>query len=276
MPTSISRAPITFVCVATGDFYGLAEVYIHRMFCMLQAHVRQPFQLYCITDRERKVDHNIKLINCSAWNELKRDKMRPTTTKLGLFNPDYVPTNDFIYLDLTLVIKRDMSPLIDFVQNAQEPLVIIKSWYQDTYNSSVMRIKPHALRFIYDAFCRGEKYPQKTQGDQDFIHAVIKNRHKTDVVTHFPSTYICSFKKSVRTARHDRQAAKAMIDDAIIVKFHGNPRMHNALNPWKRFLKYTIGNLWYRQIGLPFDLGALQRAWEMPLGPAADEDAKQR
>lgn len=276
MPKPASGALLTFVCVATGDFYGLAEVYVHRMLGMLQAHVHQPFRLYCITDRPRKVAPNITLIDCSAWHELKRDNMRATTTKLGLFNPAYAPADDFIYLDLTLVIQRDMSPLIDFAQKAPESLVIIKDWHQDTYNSSVMRIRPHTLRFIYDAFCQGEKYPQKTAGDQDFIHAVIRNRGQSSQVKFFPDAYICSFKKSVRTARHDRAAAKSMIDNAIIVKFHGNPRMHNALNPIKRFFKYSIGNLWYGQIGLPFNVRALQQAWEDPHQVSSKDCTKDR
>lgn len=264
MTTSSTDELTTFICLATGDFYGLADVYINRMFDMLQAHSPHPFQLYCITDQHRAVNPAIKLIDCSKWNELKRDGMRATTTKIGLFNPAYMPTEDFIYLDLTLVIQKSMTPLIDYTKSSEEPLVIIKAWHQETYNSSVMRIRPRDLNFIYEAFRSGEAYNQKTKGDQDFIHAVIHNRNKSKLVKHFHPDFICSFKKAIRTSRTNPAESKRMIENSIIVKFHGSPRMHNALHPLKRFIKYTIGNIWYGQIGLPFNIHSIQQAWECP------------
>ena len=254
----------TFVCMATGEFYGLADVYINRMLGMLRAHVHTPFQLICVTDRVRQIDPTIQQIRCDTWTELQRAGMRATTAKIGLFNPDYLPVQDFIYLDLTLVIRQDMSPLLAFTRSSHAPLVIIKDWHYDSYNSSVMRIRSTSLRFIYDAFIQGETYPQKTKGDQDFIHAVIANRGQEAAVDCIPDGLVASFKRAVRTARSDPDRSRAMIDQAVIVKFHGSPRMHHVLNPIRRFLKYTVGNLWYGQLGLPFSVRALQQAWESP------------
>lgn len=110
-----------FVCLAAGDAmdtrFGRADLYIDRLFKMLLRHVSQPFQLLCVTDKPRNVDLRITQVDCSQWTEIKTEMSsrggKATRLKLGLFNPEYITLNEFIYLDLSLVIRANFQPLIE-------------------------------------------------------------------------------------------------------------------------------------------------------------------
>jgi hypothetical protein len=188
--------------------------------------------------------------------------MRPTTVKLGLFNPAYVPFEEFFYLDLSLVIRSDLGPLVKAAQPRSEPLVIVRDWHYDCYNSSVMRIRNRELAFIYEAFAAGETHHQRVMGDQDFIHAAIRTRGLEHLVAIFPGELVTSFKLAVRTASRDREAGRRSIANAVIVKFHGNPKPHNTAQLHNRMLIYGFAYLKYGLWGLPFSLTELDRAWK--------------
>lgn len=252
---------VRFVCVCTGDMYDMAETYVLRLHDMLKRNCPTPFSLSCVTDRARALPESIRQIDCSGWTELRRSGMRPTTLKLGLFNPAYLPHEDFVYLDLTLVIRADLGPLLDFMRRRPEPLVIVRDWLYDSYNSSVMRIRNRTLDFVYAAFVAGETYRQQTPGDQDFIRGVIQARRLDHLVALLPEGTVCSLKLAVRTSRRNPELSRQMIERAIIVKFHGSPKMHQFFDGPFRFKKYGIGHLRYLKWGLPFDVHALRRAW---------------
>ena len=64
------KKPLIFVCIATGSFYGKADLYINNLLSMLERYARDEFTLICITDIERNINKKIKQINCSQWTEL--------------------------------------------------------------------------------------------------------------------------------------------------------------------------------------------------------------
>ena len=181
--------------------------------------------------------------------------------KLGLFNPEWVEFPEFLYLDLTLVIRNDMRQLLEYAFRAPQDLVICASWYGSGWNSSVMRIRRGGLSFVHDAFVAGESFDQHIPGDQDFIRAVILDRGEQARVTDFPRPMIVSYKQVEQASRQDPALARRMIDEATIVKFHGEPRMHEAFGPAYRFWRVRRRE-WSRGIlrgGLP--IMELSREW---------------
>jgi hypothetical protein len=263
-----SKGRIEFVCVATGVLHDLGDCYISRLQAMLVAHCPMLFRLTCITDRPRSVPESVRQVDCSQWRELIRPGMRATTMKIGLFNPNYVPYDEFFYLDLSLVIKASLTPLLQAGLRSTRPLVILRDWFYSSYNSSVMRIRNRDLRLIYEDFAAGNSYPQRVAGDQDFLHAVIQARGLTHLVETFPPDLVVSFKHAARTACRDRAASRALVENALIVKFHGTPKLHEAIRPWNRFVKYGLSYLRYGAFGLPFSIARLHRAW---IGNLCDE-----
>lgn len=255
----MSTLPI--VCLALGDFYGLGDQYVSRMYEMLGRHCDRPFQLYCYTDRARRLPAAVETRDCAGWSELDRPGMRATTRKLGLFNPAYLPFEEFLYLDLTLVIRSTMRPLLEFATGSDKDLVIVDDWHHEGYNSSVMRIRPQPLRFVYDAFVVGERYPQKVLGDQEFLHAVIARRGAQARVDLFPAGQVISYKQAVRTGRRDPGLARRMVDEAVIVKFHGEPRMHEAFDPFHHFWRIRLRDWAHGRWRSPVPTRELKLEW---------------
>lgn len=259
---TISPRPVQFVCVAIGDLYGMAESYVNALYQMLTRHTGRPFVLACVTDRRRTLANDIVQIDCTNWNELRARGGRATRIKLGLFNPQYVQSEDFIYLDLSVVVRASLAPLLDFAAESSAPLVIVKDWYYDGYNSSVMRIRNRSLNFIYEEFVAGVSYPGKIPGDQDFITGSVR-AHGT-AVDCWQADQVVSFKHAIRRGLSDPAGSRAEINDALIVKFHGRPKMHHVFNPVYRFFKYGLRYLARGQLRYPFDITELGRNWRKP------------
>ena len=267
MPSTVHiPSPLPVVCLALGDLYGLADRYITRMQGMLETHCPVPFKLICYSDLPRVVPASIEMRDCKHWSGLAQDAEWPVTMKLGLFSPDLVDVSEFLYLDLTLVIRADMGELLAYAFAAPEPLVIVEDWFDGGYNSSVMRIRQGPLSFVHEAFAAGESFAQRIPGDQHFIHAVVHDRGVQDQVALFPADMVASYKQVVRTWRRDAKQARRLIDAATIVKFHGAPKMHQAFNPVYHLWRVRL-NEWMRGVlfgGLP--MRELRRHWSDPHG----------
>jgi len=256
---AVPPVPLPVVCFALGEAYG--ALYVRRLHDMLARHCPQPFTLYCYTDRPRQLPSAVVQRDCSGWTELEREGMRPTTRKLGIFNPAYVEFESFLYLDLTLVIRRDMGELLAFAFARPEPLVIVPSWYHEGgYNSSVMRLRRGELKAVYDAFVAGERFVQNVAGDQDFILGVVRSRGLEDRIARFPPHQVISFRKTLKAGGRDPAWARRRMEDATIVKFHGRPKMNEAFSAryhWRLRLRELLRGCW-RPV---MPVGELRRQW---------------
>lgn len=222
------------VCMAYGNI-EFAEIYVNRLFGMLQRNCPIKFRLICYTDKPRDLHPEIEQRDCSKWSEFDQENIPVYMRKLGLFNPEYTELDEFIFLDVTLVIRKSLRELFECAFSCPQDLVIAQDWYYNCYNSSVMRIRPLAMRFIYDAFVAGAQPLPIFHGDQDFIHFVISSRHKQQCVALFHDGMVVSFKRVLKVGRRNPVLAKNMVGHATIVKFHGVPRMHQAFNPVYHF-----------------------------------------
>lgn len=256
---------LPIVCLAVGDAY--ADQYVTRLHAMLQRHCARPFTLFCYSDRDRQVPGAIEMRDCSAWTEMIRPGMRPTTRKIRFFDAQTVPFEEFLYLDLTLVIRRDMSSLLDFAFGQPQDLVIVRDWFYPSYNSCVMRVRRGPLRAIYDAFVAGETFPYRIAGDQDFLSACLDAKGLQPHVTEFRPEEIVSYKLLRRLNRSDAVAAERAVEAATIVKFHGKPKPHQVIDPLFNFFKIRLKN----RRDADFFRCELRREW---LAPLEDTDGR--
>jgi len=224
--------PLHVVCLLVGNRYP--DYYVTRLQSMLERHCKVPFRLSCITDTMRDFPAKIESISIEG-KELLRPNMRPTTNKLHLLNPDFLPFHEFLYLDVTLVIHRDMRPLLDFAFERREDLVVLKDWNYDSYNTSVMRVRhSESTRKVYEAFVAGKAYKQRNWGDQDFLTACIRDQDLESHVAIFPEEMVVAYRNGRELAKSDPKAAHEMLDNATIVKFFGRHKMHKITNPFFR------------------------------------------
>lgn len=229
MPTQ----ELNLVCLMAGD--GLSDDYITKLYNMLSRFAARPFTLTCLTDRARQVPAQVATLDISSWPKHRAD-MRITQLKLRLFEPGAVPFEEFYYMDVTQVIKGSMNPIWNYADSCDEPLVILQDWHHDTVNSCFMRIRQdERLRTVYDTYASGKRYEVKLNGDQDYLNAVIEDKTLQELVAHFPSNLIASYKNLRRLNRKDKKKAVQLLQEAAIVKFHGTPRPHELLDPKYRW-----------------------------------------
>lgn len=229
---------LNIVCMAMGDRYP--NLYVHKLHSMLKRFVNRPYTLWCIVDRPRPLPDDIKIIDASKWT-MRRPGMRITTNKIRLFDREALPFDEFLYLDVTLLIQKDMTPLLDYAFGREEDLVILKDWNYDCYNSCVMRIRQtDAMQTIFDTFESGKEYPRRNPGDQDFIHACVQDKGLQNRVALFPEEMIVSYRNARTINRTDPKAAHDLLEKGIIVKFFGRDKMHQVLNPLYRLFKIRL------------------------------------
>ncbi|HEX8464713.1 MAG TPA: hypothetical protein VF627_08865 [Abditibacterium sp.] len=239
------------VTLAVGDAY--ADVYIARLHAMLRRQLARPHRLFCYSDRARQVPEGVELRDCAGWTDVQRAGMRPTTRKIRFFDAAEIPFETFLYLDLTLVIARPLDELLDAALAQKEALVVVQDWFYPSYNSCVMRIRRGPLEAVYRGFASGETYPHRIAGDQDFLHAAVAAHGLQHEVALFPEGQIVSYKGARRLNRTDPQAAKALIEGATIVKFHGTPKPDQVLNPLYNFFRIGLksradARFWRREL----------------------------
>lgn len=265
--SSASRKDTLFiVCMAYGNI-DLAEMYVDRLFGMLERCCPFSFRLICYTDKPRNLHPKIEQRDCSQWFEFDQEEISPYMRKLGLFNPDYMGSDEFIYLDLTLVIKKSLHELFECAFSCPQDLVIAQDWHYNCYNSSVMRIRPLAMRFIYDAFVSKEQPLSIFHGDQDFIHFIVSRRHKQHCVALFHDGMVVSFKRMIKMGRRNPILARNIIDHATIIKFHGAPRMHQAFDPIYHFFNIKLQDLLRGKFRSPISMSDLNYHWRGSSAP---------
>lgn len=244
------------VCVSTGAAFD--DLDIHRLYNMLRRHCPIPFTLHCLSDRPRDTPAAVRVHVLDDWHELERPDMRQTTKKLRLFAGHGLPAAEFLYMDVSLVIRRNMREMLEFAFGSPADLVIVPHWRNVGFNSSVMRIRTGALSMIPDAFRAGEHYVQDVKGDQEFIYFSLKARGLLDRTATFPDGQIISYKTTRRLCRKDRKLAEARLANATIVKFHGKPKPNQVLGGFWETLRARLrrsGNFGRRE---------LREHWRLP------------
>ncbi|HEX2949536.1 MAG TPA: hypothetical protein VHV83_08225 [Armatimonadota bacterium] len=221
------------ICVCSGMKYG--NNYVEKLHRMVTRYLDTPFTFTCVTDHPYEITPGIETIDSSSWG---------TTgwfTKLRLFDADATPYDSMLYLDVSLVIKKPLRPLIEFATAQHKDFVGLRDWHYDCINSCIMWIKKSpTTQTVWDTYASGKTYNTILHGDQDYIDAVIRDKHLEEHVAYFPQQFIASYKKLLRTHRYTPDEEERMLHEAIIVKFHGHPKPHELLNTWLRFRHLTL------------------------------------
>ena len=160
--------------------------------------------------------------------------MRPTTYKLSLFDPRRTPYEEFLYLDTSLVIRKDMGSLLEFAFGQPQDLVVVQDWNYEAFNTSVMRIRQGALAAVPAAYEAGTRFLQRVPGDQDFLTNVVWNQGLDEHVTTFPEGMVQTYGIARKAAKAGMRVGHKMLEEATIVKFNGHPKMHDLLD--RRYL----------------------------------------
>jgi hypothetical protein len=212
-------------CLCVGESYP--DRYVERLHSMLLRHLGEPFHLTCWTDRPRDVPAAVRQVDVSSWG------LSGWFCKLRLFDPAVVSEPELLYLDVTQVLKGSLAPLLRYARSSGKSLVAVNDWYYPCINSCCMYVRPDGnTRRIWQAWVEGRRYDTWHAGDQDFIHAAAEDMGISGRVGCFPEGMVESYKRLRRLRRTSPGEAARALDGAAILKFHGEPKMHDLEGTW--------------------------------------------
>jgi hypothetical protein len=238
----VVRRPISVVTIQAGSRYD--DFYVDRLKAMVERNSDQPCEFTCWTDdvRPGRFHPSVKVRDLSAW------KLEGFFNKLRLFDPEVGGETPFLFLDLTMVIRRSLAPLLEAAQQTSASLVAVADWNYPIVNSSVMWVRPDRhTREVWDAWARGDRFHGHIPGDQNFIDAVFKAR-SPEALTYWPAPLVASYKGLRKLARKDLSQARDALARAVILKFHGNPKADAVLDPRRHLASTVLRNPLYPRL----------------------------
>ncbi len=226
-------APVEIVCVNAGDKFP--DVYVQRLHNMLGRKFSLPFRLTCFTDRRRDVSSEIVQVDISAFSA------RGPFNKVLLYNPEVLPYDEALFMDITLVIKEEISGFVQYAKSLGKDVVAIRDWRRPVMNSCVQWVtRNDTLRQVWDVY-DSDRYPEfRTKGDQFFTYRTLQALGLEDEIGYFPDGEIQSYKVLREANRESKEAFEKLWARTKIIKFHGVPRQHEIISPWLQFWNVTV------------------------------------
>jgi hypothetical protein len=232
-PADDGAGPLRVLTVQAGSRYP--DHYVDRLERMVARHLGVPHRFVCYTDRPfaGRFAPQVELRDLAGW------KLPGYFNKLRLFDREITGETPFLFLDLTLVIRRSLAPLLAFADEATAgeaggaSLVAVADWNYPIVNSSVLWVRPDArTQQVWDDWVQGAGHLEKVAGDQNWIDAVFRARFP-EALAFWPEGLVASYKGLRKRAARDRKGAESALEEAVILKFHGRPKPHEVLAPWR-------------------------------------------
>jgi len=218
---------INFVCVHYGLKYNVD--YVINLFNMVNRNLTLPHKFICFTD-------NVTLINKQKLDidvrTFKRHDFDGWWNKLQLFSPESNLEGDNLYMDLDVVIMKNIDC---FTEIGNENNFVGMNDFNPTtkiFNSSIMKFNNKtATKLIWDKYINDRVKWRKYAGDQNVISELIYN-HK-DTIS-FPDSWTQSYKWYDRKGEryHKSKWTFEQHPEAKVCVFHGFPNPHESDQNW--------------------------------------------
>ena len=229
---------INFCCVLYGTKYK--PIYVQNLYNMVTRNLSVPHKFYCFTD-------NIKLDKILEGDIIVRQfplhDMQGWWNKMQLFHPDNELSGVNLYMDLDVVIMRNIDCFAEYDNDTTFSITSDFNGRKIWYNSSLMKWHSETMKpIIWDEFIKDRSYWYRLQGDQNAITALttdivedmpnLKVKPK-DKVKPYPDDWTFSYKWHDRKdPRFDRGRWDFSRGEGSIAVFHGKPNPHEADQDW--------------------------------------------
>lgn len=192
---------LSVVVLNWKDYLSKGNLYVNRMFCMVDRHLTIPHEFVVVTERD-----------------LQRDRIG-WFAKLELFE---MFNGDVFYIDLDCIVSANIDHLVELGRTDRTKIWARDDWSypvtkptngrEATINSSVMFW--HGVKDMRDA----DALIPKTHGDQ----GIITQLFWPNGIGLFPNDSIKSYKYDVLQGK----------DPGPITVFHGEPKNHQVSEAW--------------------------------------------
>ena len=130
---------VNVTCLKWGTKYP--PDYVNRLHRMVKRHLARGYGFFCVTDNPQGLERGIEVI------PLPDIQLVGWWNKLWLFSEDFPLRGSSLFLDLDLVILRNLEPILDF--DDEKLFVSIADYVrEEEFNTSVFRWQPGASELI--------------------------------------------------------------------------------------------------------------------------------
>lgn len=206
----------TIACILNKDS-KFDMKYVLKLNSMLHRYTTYPFKFTCLLDEiyEGLEIKGIKFLP-------KVNYLSSRWSKIELFRSGFFNTERAVYLDLDIVIRRNIDDILLYLNDDFYGLLPwnLTNQLVGVMSTGIMAWKVNKFQYIYNEFTEEDQdnYPD----DQLYISDKVKNKYEyipiQDVI---PGIY--SFKKSCR---------KRLPSNGRIICFHGKPLLHKCNYKW--------------------------------------------
>ena len=225
---------LNFVCIYYGNKYSFP--YVKNLHNMVERNLTTPHKFICFTDNtviaQRKEFRSTNI----EFRQFKRHDFNGWFNKLQLFSPDSNLDGNTLYMDLDVVIMKNIECFGYIGENKN--FVGMNDFNPTTglFNSSIMRFNnEYHSKLIWDEYIKRRSEFHNCTGDQEIISKLIKG-HK-DTIS-FPDEWTQSYKwfdrKGLRY--HSEKWTYEQDPNAKVCVFHGRPNPAESTQEWVKEL----------------------------------------
>ena len=230
---------INFACVYYGDKYTRPPTdpwsYLRNLYNMVERNLTVPYRFVCFTDStvlHKQREFRGKDIE---FRQFKRHDFEGWFNKLQLFSPDSKLEGDTLYMDLDVVIMKNIDELATIGESKNFVGMNDFNPSSGLFNSSIMRFNNQYHSIIWKEYLKRKTEFNHAHGDQDIISAIIKSHEDTIA---FPDSWTQSYKWLNRKGEryHIDKMTYEQDPNAKVCVFHGNPNPDESPQEWVKEL----------------------------------------
>jgi hypothetical protein len=202
---------------------------------MVERNLTVPYRFVCFTDStvlHKQREFRGKDIE---FRQFKRHDFEGWFNKLQLFSPDSKLEGDTLYMDLDVVIMKNIDELATIGESKNFVGMNDFNPSSGLFNSSIMRFNNQYHSIIWKEYLKRKTEFNNAHGDQDIISAIIKSHEDT---ISFPDSWTQSYKWLNRKGEryHIDKMTYEQDPNAKVCVFHGNPNPDESPQEWVKEL----------------------------------------
>ncbi len=230
---------LNFACVYYGDKYTRPPTdpwsYLRNLYNMVERNLTVPYRFVCFTDStvlHKQREFRGKDID---FRQFKRHDFEGWFNKLQLFSPESKLEGDTLYMDLDVVIMKNIDELATIGESKNFVGMNDFNPSSGLFNSSIMRFNNQYHSIIWKEYLKRKTEFNHAHGDQDIISAIIKSHEDTIA---FPDSWTQSYKWLNRKGEryHIDKMTYEQDPNAKVCVFHGNPNPDESPQEWVKEL----------------------------------------
>lgn len=247
MNTEQQNESVNVICIKWGNYYS-AE-YVNKLFSAVSRNFEKySVNFYCFTDISKNLNPAINVFDIPF---LKNGKFAyPKEAGLCDDNLGGLTGKRVIYFDLDSVICGNLDRIIDFMHK-DEPY-ITRDYGRDSDDvggSNLYSWVVGTLGFVKSYYEENADQVIETYGSASQEYLSAKIIQKFGKLNFFPNEWHLSFKKHClrKWPVNFFLEARRPTKDALLVNFHGDPKIHDAMNGnWSTRIKIPIHKKLYK------------------------------